>query len=318
MHITGSTKIFSAPQRLALLTAFIGVVLIIIQIVLLLANGDGLCFNDGCQIVEQQTRIPPLVINIAGLLFFLLAAFLQGLSNTKKCLFSLLTRYLLLAGTAAEGVLFSFQHFVLTTYCSYCLIILGLILVLNLLNGLAHFFRAALVFSTILAVFSSLSFSNPASQPDLDQGTMAMLKAENKDQQVYLFFSSTCNHCAAILQAVQQRRDMNIHFNPIDRIEHLPVQGVEFTDRYFPETNRALLHTLGMKEVPVILIKDSSGFRTLKGETAISAFFADRHQPSSPPIGTSSAPGIPGLVPADDSCSAERGCEEPIPGIPGQ
>ena len=37
----------------------------------ILLRGDSFCLNDGCRVVEELTRVPPLVVNLAGLLFFL-------------------------------------------------------------------------------------------------------------------------------------------------------------------------------------------------------------------------------------------------------
>ena len=46
--------------------------LITLQIGYILSRGEAFCLNDGCRVVEKLTAIPPLYINIAGLLYFIL------------------------------------------------------------------------------------------------------------------------------------------------------------------------------------------------------------------------------------------------------
>ena len=44
----------------------------------ILLRGDSFCLNDGCRVVEELTRVPPLVVNLAGLLFFLTVLAARG------------------------------------------------------------------------------------------------------------------------------------------------------------------------------------------------------------------------------------------------
>ena len=51
----------------ALLTALF----IAVQMATIILSGEGFCLNQGCEVVESLTKVPPFFINLAGLLFLL-------------------------------------------------------------------------------------------------------------------------------------------------------------------------------------------------------------------------------------------------------
>ena len=98
--------------------------IVAVQIVLLVLGRDGICLSQGCQVVDELTRVPPLVFNLAGLFFFQAVAWGVFRTDTEKAIRWRIVQWLLLAGLAAEGVLVGFQLFVVGVFCTYCLIIL--------------------------------------------------------------------------------------------------------------------------------------------------------------------------------------------------
>ena len=65
-------------------SVLIGILLTGTQSVLIYLQGEGVCFNEGCRIVDSLTLVDPLYFNVAGFFFFLIAAlFLQLLIQNR-------------------------------------------------------------------------------------------------------------------------------------------------------------------------------------------------------------------------------------------
>jgi hypothetical protein len=232
------------------LLAFFGVVGTATQVVLIILSGDILCLNDGCEIVESLTRVPPIVFNIAGCAYFLslFCCFFCGRNGSAFWLKS--GRLLLTAGMAAEGVLVSFQHYIAQVFCSYCLIILGTVVLLNLLVGLRQLFVGLVMFVSVALAFSALEFT-PLVQTDktaLTDGTFARLQRDAGDKQLFLFFSATCPHCEDVIATIDEDFACSVNFNPVSRVESVGVDGVTMSTDYSFEINRNYLKNIGLSE----------------------------------------------------------------------
>lgn len=241
---------------------------------LLITRGKAICLNDGCRIIEGLTRVPPQFINMAGCGFFLVTAVLIWRASRSKCASDLLG-FVLLAGIAAEGVLFGYQGFVAKTFCSWCLVVFALVVLLNLLVGLRQALGAAAVFTAAMVAFSALSFGvvpPTVGERALDRGTWGVHRCASPAKQLYLIFSSTCLHCAEVIRTLESCNSCNFHFNPIDQGTGLNLSGVEQLASYDPGVNRALLALLGIEEVPVLLVPNPEGVSVIRGEKRIIAF----------------------------------------------
>lgn len=262
--------------------ALLGALGAAIQSTMLLVRGEAICLNEGCRIVEGLTRVSPLYINLAGLGFFLAVAALTlrapaagtgmrtGTGTARRLLGTLL-----LAGMAAEGVLFGYQLFVARAFCGWCLSVFALVVLLNVLAGGRQTLRAAAVFAAALAAFAALRFGvmPPAGGGRaLDRGTYGVRRCDDPAKQLYLVFSSNCPHCAEVLRTLESCNSCNFHFNPIDRIAGLDLPGVEQASTYDPGVNRELLALLGIDEVPVLLVPGPEGMSIIRGEKRILAF----------------------------------------------
>lgn len=112
-----------------------------VQAGLLIFQGKAFCLNEGCRIIEGLTRVQPQFINIAGAGFFLVTTFLASRASRSKFATDLLG-LLLLAGIAAKGGLLGYQDFVAKTFCSWCLVVFTLVVLLNFLAGFQQSLRA--------------------------------------------------------------------------------------------------------------------------------------------------------------------------------
>lgn len=251
--------------------SFLASMLTAVQVVLELRGAKGLCFNNGCEIVESMTKVSPLVFNVAGLLFFqtLFWLFLLGKNGSEYWL--KLARLLLLAGLAAEAVLVFFQYSIATVFCSYCLVIFTVIVLLNLCGGPHQLVRGMVIFIAVLAACFSLQFSPDSTGrgTSLDSGSLAMLNGKRDGVMLYLFFSASCSHCEKVIEAIDADNVCTVRFNPIERIEKFAIANmVRFAD-YDPEVNRTLLQSLSINEVPVLMAKAGDETQILKGEKRI-------------------------------------------------
>jgi hypothetical protein len=260
--------------RAAVALALLGAMGAAVQSGLILARGKAICLNEGCRVVEGLTRVPPLFINLAGLGFFVTAALLAWRAAASKPARRLLV-VLLSAGIAAEGVLFGYQLFVAKAFCSWCLAVFALVVLLNLLAGWRQALVASAVFAAVLVALSALRFGVVQPEPGgraLDGGTWGVHRCADPAKQVYLIFSSNCPHCSEVLQALESCNSCNFHFNPIDRIAGLDLPGVEPNASYDPEVNRGLLAMLGIEEVPVLLVPGPEGMSVIRGDKRIVAY----------------------------------------------
>ena len=148
--------------RLLAFTALVASLLISIQLALIAWQGEAACFNEGCRIVERLTRVSPFVFNLFGLLFFLFIGLL-AVSVRNRPIVARFFSLLLLAAMAGEGVLLAYQYHVARAWCSYCLVIFGLVAFCNLIVGLRQLFSAAVLVAAVNIIFALLRFE-PAPQ----------------------------------------------------------------------------------------------------------------------------------------------------------
>jgi len=313
---------------ISFLLALTGCLVTGVQTVLIYLQGEGVCFNDGCRIVDSLTLVDPLYFNLAGFLFFLTA--LIGIGNARRGsdLWRRFISIVLLAALAAEGVLFSFQIIISEAFCSYCLIILALIALMNMFMGLKQFFKALIIFSSVLLASFALDYHGGSMKPHpLENGTMGRLASDKPDREVFLFVSSSCEHCKKIIAYLGENRICTVNFNPIDRVDSIPLEGVERTATYDPKENVAFLKRLGINQIPVLVSKTESAMTILQGEQAIQAYI-DEHCRTGSYLGTTSAEGQSAApmtssyqaapLLGDDGCTIDENCDDTQLGTPEQ
>ncbi len=250
---------------------------ILLQVVLITVRGEPFCLNTGCKVVEELVELNPMLFNLLGAAFFAACAITSFLTRKQPAFFNIF-RLLCLAGVAAEGVLLSYQAFVAGAWCSYCLIVFGAIVILNLLCGFRQVMAGAAVLIVETALFSVLNFNISTAniqQLTLDNGTCAITRCAEPASTLYLIFSQDCPHCHRVLEALAGCSRCEFHFNPIKMIRADLLPGTIARSECVPEINRLALKVLGIDSIPVLVVRRRDGYLFIKGDVEIINYIRD-------------------------------------------
>jgi hypothetical protein len=254
-------------QGLIYLSLFACVV-IIAQALLIIFKGKAFCVDEGCKIVEALTLISPFYFNLLGCVYFFTVFCTAVITKCRSDIEPLL-RILLVSGLAADGVLLGYQIFVAHTFCSYCLLVFLLIVILNILMGLRQLTLGLAIIVLQLFVFSLLRFESVEDRLrglTLDNGTYAVRRCSAPIKQLYLIFSEDCPHCHKVIEALEGCTRCEFNFNPIKKISADLLPGLRPNERYLPQVNTAALKILGIETIPVLIAKDHDGLTFINGE----------------------------------------------------
>ena len=314
----------SGAIRLASLLALIASLMTATQVGLILFQGETFCPSDGCRLVEQLTKAPPLVFNLAGLLFFQAAYWGLRSSSGDPRRVPLFVPPLLQAGLATEGVLIGFQFLVVRTFCTYCLAILGVIVLLNLFLGLRHAAKGALIFTAALLAFASLDHDQATpTESALTVGVFASRQGTMAQPAHHFFYSSTCAHCEQVIAKLRGDSRATVQFHPIDAVTAIDLPQAVLRPSYSPQANKALLTALGIDEIPVLVTPTADGMAMVRGAQAIIAQLgltqsatATVEQPGASTTPAAALP-IPGQE-SKDGCQVSTDCADPTSSPAGQ
>lgn len=316
LHQTKRNTLIRLP-RLSLLLALAAGITILLQLLVTLLRGEPLCLNQGCEIVEQSTRIASYYFNLAGLLFFLTVFFCLRRAREGSRPGALLAQSLLLTAMGIEAVLIGYQLIITKTFCSYCLFIFLFVLLLNLAVGLRHFSQSLLLFLSVTAAFILLEYKQPhAPSANYTEGVYGTRSGDATKPHLYLFFSSNCPHCEEIISILEDFPDLSISFNPVNIVEEFDVPRLEQRKAYSTAVNRQFLEVLDIHAVPVLLVRSNASLALYQGKDEINSIIAAlsnsaerENEPASSQWPASRPTSIPGLPDANDSCSVEAGCK---------
>ena len=149
-----------------------------------------------------------------------------------------------------------------------------------------------------------------------------MVTGEQDKAKIYLFFSSTCAHCEKVIEALREKNNCTIRFNPIERIENFSFPGAEKFARYKPEINLNFMNSLSIEEIPVLVVVKPQNIFVLRGEQRIFEYLDENCRKTTviDYSGTSSAkPTEFSILPEagtkeDDTCSVTDDCDTKLPG----
>ena len=308
-----------AGKQIALLAALMTMA----QLGFIWWKGDAFCLNQGCKVVEQLTKVSPVVINLVGLIYFLLLFWGLQVSRNQIRRVPRFVAPLLLGGLAVEGVLIGFQYLVAQAFCFYCLSILAAVVLLNIMLGWRQLLHGAFIFSAVFLALASLKL-NPviAGQSAFKQGIFATRPGAPSQSASYLFYSSTCAHCQNVLAVLGRNPKIAVHLNPVDVVTTTSLPGVQINKTYSFQVNRDLLASLSIDEIPVLMRTTPTGLSVFRGEQAIIA--AINQLPLSENAGQlpglSVSPAMPSVIPgldAKDGCQVAADCDS-VPGTGGQ
>ena len=301
--------------------ALIASVITGVQTYLIYTQGQGYCFNKGCEIVESLTVVPSLYFNVAGFLYFQFVFWCLFWARKGSEYSAKLARIMLLAGLMAEAVLLFFQHSIAQAYCSYCLIVCGCIVVLNLLSGLRQTFRGLILATAVFVACFSLQFNmgGAGAQP-LDNGAIAHIAGDSDRPTLHLFFSATCPHCEEVIESLEGENVCGIYFNPIEPLDTFDFAGAELRSEYDPSVNLGFLKNLSIKEVPVLVAREDGSIQVIKGKSRILAYLGEECRQdvsidystgssSASTINYTETSGFLNLE--EEGCSVDEDCEDP-------
>lgn len=305
----------SNALQLGQFIALLASLLIAGQISFILYQGNSFCLNGGCRVVEQLSKVSPLVFNLVGLLFFQTVFWGLRSSHNEMRRLPRFVKILLLAGLAVEGVLISFQYLVAHAFCAYCLSILTVIVVLNLLIGFKQALPGLFLFAVVSLAFAGLELNQPPnSEQAFTAGTFATRPGLQQLPENFLFYSSSCAHCEKVIATLKHNGRATVHFNPIDQVKDLDLPGITRTPAYSPAANKALLTALAIDEIPVLMTRTPEGLSIRRGETAILAYLNQTGlSDAAGQSGSSTAPVSPAVIPSletKDGCTVAADCTE--------
>ncbi len=258
-------------EKTARIIALVASFVVTVQIGMILVTGSAVCPTEACKIVEELTTIGPLGLNLIGVFYFLTLFGVLHWAGGRKDKRLSWVGLLLLAGLAAEMVLFSFQLIVVKAFCLYCLFIFAAILFLNILYGKKQILAGMAVAGAILIGFSLVNFKTVQSSTNftLDEGVFGSRTCAAPTKELYLIFSDECPHCLEVIKALEECNSCNLHLNPIEEVGDLEFEGIVKRDHYSPYINRQILSIMGIDKIPVLLVEHTDGFQFIQGERRI-------------------------------------------------
>lgn len=288
------------------------------QTFLIYSRGQAFCLTGGCEIVESLTLVPSLYFNLAGFLYFQLIFWCLLWGRNGSVYLNKVARIFLTAGLVAEAVLVFFQYAIAQAFCSYCLIVCGCIVLLNILCGLRQIFRGLILASAVLAACFSLQFNvgGVGGQP-LKAGSIGHVNGVSGRPALYLFFSSTCVHCEAVIEALDGENVCELYFNPIEKLDSFVFPEAELYTEYDPSINLGFLKNLSLDEVPVLVAMGSEGTQVLSGETRIMNYLGENCRQDVSIDYSNSTSEIDYTEPStymtlkEEGCGVEEDCEKP-------
>ena len=242
------------------------------QTVFGLINGSILCPNSGCKIVESLTLIRPVYLNLMGLIFFQSVYWMLRTSKKASGPRRDLLGMLLIGGLVFDAALLAYQVFVARTFCGYCVLIFGFVLILNLLYGKRQLVAGFFVLAAVLLSFSILVFVpvGVLSQTEpLKSAAYGVKSCSTPSKEIYLIFSSNCPYCEKVLETLRNCNSCDLYLNPIDKVASIKDIELAPNPKFSPAVNRLVLSVLGIDSVPVLVVKSPDGFRLIKGERQI-------------------------------------------------
>jgi len=288
-----------------------------IQAIINWVTGSNLCPDAGCEVVESLTAISPLYLNILGFIFFQVAFWLSYHLKSKPGFSSYLMGPVLLSGLAFDSALLGYQIFVAHSICSYCLLILLFVIMLNILYGAWQTAAGIAIFSAIVVSFSVMALFPAAAGSkiySLKNASYGLKSCASPTKEIYLIFSSDCPHCQKVIETLNNCNSCDLYLNPINPIRSLNIDGLRLNKSFSPEINRLILKVLEIDSVPVLVVKDDESYRFVRGEDRILNFISRACFTHDEVFSFDRPPRAAGkeitvLTEEDEECSLEIDCQ---------
>lgn len=212
--------------------------------------GTSICYTEGCKVVSQQVRFGEISILLIGFVTFALLALLSSMNRyVISPGMSRFINLILIVSMACEGFFAGYQAFAVRTSCLFCLIVLGLVMLLGIIRFLSGEKELLAGFVSFAAVFAMLYLVLPVS-------TTVILP---ESERFVLFYSTECKHCAEVMKDVEENK--------------LPVKHVE-VNGYI-----AALKSMGIDSVPTLYVNDKYQKVFITGKEAIKRYLLACSEP---------------------------------------
>lgn len=201
---------------------------------------NSLCDEVGCKLAGELLKFNPIYLNYFGFISVLALCFL-GYRSLKNTFFETLFFTVLYAAIAFEATILSYQFIVNPEACLFCLGVFSSLLFIALFNQGKYFYIVIIVTLSILLGLSTLA---------IPQNKSFITKPG-----IYLIQSETCGHCKKVKK-------------------YFADHHIEYTSIPSKEINaRAFLKFVDIHSIPVLVIKEESGMKLLKGDEKIITHF---------------------------------------------
>lgn len=203
-------------------------------------NQSSLCEATGCKLAGELLKFDAIYLNYFGLIgvFFLI---LFGYKSLKSKFFESLFFIGIYTGIAFEATIISYQFIVNPEPCIFCLGIFSSLLVIAFFASMKNFI---FVVPAVLTIFVGLNTLNIVEN-----------KSYINDNGYYLIQSKGCSHC----------KKVKAYFAKND-IKYNAISVSEINARNF-------LKFANITSIPVLIQKNQTEIKILKGDKAIIAYF---------------------------------------------
>jgi len=285
-------------RRLCVYLSLLGVIFIALEWWMLL-QGKSLCQETGCKLAITFARDETLLL-VVGLIFFTLLVFLFAFAPSRITPYSFsaytflrirarthlrIIDIILFSVLAVEGYLVGFQLFVLNELCSFCLGVFGIICFIIIAYTFAYkrfylILAGVLIWTAVL--FTTYLVSVPVVGMNLEDIASAHYVRGTPQAKWFLFIKENCPHCKKTLNYLRHRFEGDI-------------------DLYICSAKKCylFLRSLGIEEVPVLLIDEKGRKEILIGDNCICKQLEKK---------TQIIPGLPPLQPPEGVCDISNTC----------
>ncbi|MEJ2730727.1 MAG: hypothetical protein P8185_19870, partial [Deltaproteobacteria bacterium] len=246
-----------------------------------------------------------------------LVFWLLGNPKTKPRSNHYLVGPLLLCGLAFDSALMAYQIFAAHSLCSYCLLILFFVIILNILYGARQMAVGFAISSAVVISFSILTLfpTGAGSKPySLKNASYGLKSCASPTKEIYLIFSSDCPHCRQVIETLNNCNSCDLYLNPVDNLSSLNISGLELNKSFSPQVNRLILEIFGIDSVPVLVVKDKESYRFVRGGNRILSFIRHACFTHDEVLYLDKSPAdadreITVLTEKDEECSVEIDCQ---------
>ena len=225
------------------LISILGTLFVLIELIMHLSH-TSICHTEGCKLVSQYARFGDAFVLLTGFVVLGILALLSGINlSLKKDKLDTLIDLILILSLTCEGFLVGMQAFRIHKPCAFCLTVFSIFVILSILRILTGHKRVSTGFACFFCIFSLFYLILPASN--------SVCLPQDK---LILFYGQGCSHCKKVLEECRQ---CNM------RVCALPASVTKY---------QAFLNSLGIDEVPVLLVNNKREKKILVGETEIERY----------------------------------------------